>query len=72
MRNPKLATSPRDEGFHGAEMRRRIADCRERLRRERAARRISERASPPVEGLSDAGPETALAACGLDSRGEET
>ena len=72
MRNPKLATSPRDEGFHGVEMRRRIADCRERLRRERAARRIAERASPPVEGLSDAGPETALVGCGLDRRGEET
>jgi hypothetical protein len=72
MRNLKALVSPsHGEGFQGAEMRRRIADCRERLRRKRAARRIAERASPPVEVLSAEGPETALAALAFDVRGEE-
>jgi hypothetical protein len=54
------------------EMRRRIADCRDRLRRNRAARRISERATPPTEMFAAAEvPETALAsAAPCDAEGE--
>ena len=55
------------------EMRRRIADCRGRLRRNRAARRISERATPPTEMLADAEvPETALASANMCDAEEET
>jgi hypothetical protein len=71
MRKMKAVVSlSRGEGFQGAEMRRRIADCRERLRRERAARRIAERASPRIEGSAVEGPETALVAA-FDSLGEK-
>ena len=54
------------------EMRRRIADCRGRLRRKRAARRIPERATPPTEMFAAAEvPETAPAGAGLcDAEGE--
>lgn len=54
------------------EMRRRIADCRDRLRRNRAARRISERATPPTEMFAAAEvPEMALAsAAPCDAEGE--
>ncbi|HVF55816.1 MAG TPA: hypothetical protein VM934_06675 [Pyrinomonadaceae bacterium] len=49
MRNSKgTADMLQDNGFHGAEMKRRIADCRERLRRNRAAQRISERSIVPA------------------------
>ena len=55
------------------EMRRRIAGCRERLRRERAARRIPERATPPTEMFAAAEvPEKALAGAGLCEAEEET
>jgi hypothetical protein len=55
------------------EMRRRIADCRGRLRRNRAARRISERATPPTKLLAAADvPETALASATLCDAEEET
>ena len=55
------------------EMRRRIADCRGRLRRDRAARRIPERATPPTEMFAAAEvPETALAGAGLCDAEEET
>ena len=55
------------------EMRRRIADCRGRLRRNRAARRIPERATPPTE-LFDAAdaPETAPAGAAARDAGGET
>ncbi len=73
MRNPKApASPPHGEGPQGAEMRRRIADCRERLRRKRAARRIAERASPQFEDLTAEGPETALLAVAFEARGKET
>lgn len=54
------------------EMRRRIADCRGRLRRKRAARRIPERATPPTEAFAAAEvPDEALAGAGLcDAEGE--
>ena len=50
MRNQRtLVNSPTSDVYQGDEMRRRIADCRERLRRNRAARRISERATPHAD-----------------------
>jgi hypothetical protein len=58
MRNQKapLSFSPH-VSFQGDEMRRRIADCRERLRRGRAARRIAGRESSPAEILPAEGAE---------------
>ena len=52
MRNQKapFGFSPR-VSYQGDEMKRRIADCRERLRRGRAARRIAGRESSPAEIL---------------------
>jgi hypothetical protein len=71
MRNRKALVNPSHaEGFHGAEMRRRIAYCRERLRRKRAARRIAERASPRIEGSAAEGPETAPLVA-FEARGEK-
>jgi hypothetical protein len=73
MRNQKATVSPpHGEGHQGAEMRRRIADCRERLRRKRAARRIAERASPQSEDLTAEGPETAPLVVAFEARGRET
>ena len=60
------------EAVQGAEMRRRIADCRGRLRRNRAARRIAERATPHTFETAEDLPELALAPCGQDVGGEET
>ena len=72
MRNRKaLVSHSQTEGFHGVEMRRRIAYCRERLRRKRAARRIAERASPRIEGLPGEGPQTAPPAFAFEARGEK-
>ncbi len=53
-------------------MRRRIADCRERLRRNRAARRIPERATPPTGMFAARVPETALACAAVCDAEEET
>jgi hypothetical protein len=73
MRNLKSPVSPpHGEGHEGAEMRRRIADCRERLRRKRAARRITERASPQIEDPTAEGPETALLVVGFEARDGES
>ena len=73
MRNQRtLAVSAPFEAYQGAEMRRRITGCRERLRRNRAARRIAERATPHTYVPADGQPEMALAAAGKDARGEET
>lgn len=61
MRNqkaPLMSFSPR-MSCQGDEMRRRIADCRERLRRGRAARRIAGRESSPAEILAAGEPEMA-------------
>ena len=49
-------------------MRRRIADCRERLRRNRAARRIAERAAPHTSEFAEELPDSALASAGFDAR----
>lgn len=54
------------------EMRRRIADCRDRLRRNRAARRIPERATPPTEMFDTQAPETALDSANVCDAEEET
>jgi len=60
------------EAYQGAEMRRRITGCRERLRRNRAARRIAERATPHTFETAEELPELALASAGTDVREEET
>ena len=60
------------ELYQGGEMRRRIAVCRERLRRNRAARRISERAAPQTFEFAEELPELALASAAFDAREEET
>ena len=63
MRNSRDNLLWRD-GLGGAEMKRRIADCRGRLRRNRAAQRIEGRAAGPVadshagEGEIEATPAT--------------
>ena len=60
-------------GYQVLEMRRRIADCRDRLRRNRAARRIPERATPPTEMFAAAEvPETALACAATRDAEDET
>jgi hypothetical protein len=60
------------EAYQGAEMRRRINDCRERLRRNRTARRISERAIPQTFDFAEDVPDLALASAGFDAREKET
>lgn len=73
MRNQRmLAGSSPCEGYQVAEMRRRIDGCRERLRRNRAARRITERATPHTFETAEELPELALAAGGTEVPGEET
>ena len=49
-------------------MRRRIDGCRERLRRNRAARRIAERATPHTSEPAEEMPEMALASAATDAR----
>ena len=53
-------------------MRRRIADCRERLRRNRASRRITERATPCTDDFTADEPRLALASAGMEVREEKT
>ena len=73
MRNQRtLVNSPTSEVYEGGEMRRRIADCRERLRRNRAARRISERATPHTDDFTADEPRLALASAGAEVREEQT
>jgi len=73
MRNQKtpFGFSTRD-GYEEGEMRRRIADCRERLRRERAARKIIARAMSADEIVSAEGAEMTGASVTLVGRGEKT
>jgi hypothetical protein len=73
MRNQKtpVGFSPRD-GQQGAEVRRRIADCRERLRRERAARRINARATSSADIFTAEEPEMAVASVMSVGRGKKT
>ena len=73
MRNQRTrAGSAACEGYQAAEMRRRIDGCRERLRRNRAARRIAERATPHTFETAEEMSELTLAAAGTEVRGEET
>jgi hypothetical protein len=67
-----LTNSAPCEGYQVAETRRRIEGCRERLRRNRAARRIAERATPHTFETVEELPELALASAGTEVRGEET
>jgi hypothetical protein len=53
------------------EMRRRIADCRERLRRSRAAQRISLTCAAPSEGSAQ-GEAEAWDSPAFEAHGEET
>ena len=52
------------------EMRRRIADCRERLRRNRAARRIAEQAAPHTSEFAEEPSGLTLASAGFGAREE--
>jgi hypothetical protein len=73
MRNQRTLVNPSPcEAYQGAEMRRRITGCRERLRRNRAARRIAERATPHTFETAEELPPMALAPAGTDMREEET
>ena len=73
MRNQRMsAGSPPCEGYQVPETRRRIDGCRERLRRNRAARRIAERATPHTFETAEELSELTLAAAGTEVRGEET
>jgi hypothetical protein len=67
-----LAGSAPCEGYEVAEPRRRIDGCRERLRRNRAARRIAERATPHTFETAEELPELASASAGTEMPGEET
>jgi hypothetical protein len=73
MRNQRTAAgSAACEGYQAAEMRRRIDGCRERLRRDRAARRIAERATPQTLETAEELSEVQFLAAAADVRGEET
>ena len=73
MRNQRsLVDSSPCEAYQGAEMRRRITGCRERLRRNRAARRIAERATPHTPETAEESPLMALASAEAEVPGEET
>jgi hypothetical protein len=73
MRNQRtLVNSSPSSDYDGGEMRRRIADCRERLRRNRASRRITERATPHTDDLAADEPELALVYAGTEVREEKT
>ncbi|MBC7932584.1 MAG: hypothetical protein H7Z38_18650 [Rubrivivax sp.] len=73
MRNQMtLVDSSHGSEHYGGEMRRRITDCRERLRRNRAARRISGHVTPHTDDFSAEALETALASVAADVRGEKT
>ena len=73
MRNQRtLVSSAPCEAYQGTEMRRRIDHCRERLRRNRAARRIAERATPHTFETAEDLPELALASVAPDVREGES
>ena len=73
MRNQRtLVNSSPCEGYQVAEIRRRVDGCRERLRRNRAARRIAERATLHTFETAEEMSELTLAASGTEVRGEET
>jgi hypothetical protein len=53
-------------------VRRRVTDCRERLRRNRAARRIAESATPHTYDFADEMPDTAPASAAYGVLEKET
>lgn len=67
-----LAGSAPCEGYQAAEIRRGIDGCRERLRRNRAARRIAERATPHTFESAEESPAFAALADTSEVRGEKT
>lgn len=73
MQNPKLLPHPLTfDCYPGGELRRRVADCRGRLRRNRAARRIAERANPHASDLPAEVTPAAHASAQRAEAGEET
>jgi hypothetical protein len=73
MRNQRMPVNPStSEVYEGGEMRQRISDCRERLRRNRATRRIAERDSSHTFDFAETEPEPALVSAGFDVREEPT
>jgi hypothetical protein len=73
MRNQRtLGGSTPCEAYQAAELKRRITGCRERLRRNRAARRIAERVTPHTYVSAEELPELALVAARTEVREEET
>ena len=73
MRNQRmLVNSSPSNCYQGSEMRRRIADCRERLRRNRASRRITERATPRTDDFASDEAKLSLACAGAGVRKEKT
>ena len=73
MRNQRMpAGSAPCEGYQVAEIRRGIDGCRERLRRNRASRRIAERATPHTFETAEEMPELALASAAFDGQEGET
>ena len=72
MRNQRMLAGPAPcETYQVGEMRRGIDGCRERLRRNRAARRIAERATPHTFETAEELPALALASAGADVPGKE-
>ena len=72
MGNQKTLARPwQFDCYPGGEIRRRVADCRERLRRDRAARRITERATPHGEDFKAEDGELALTSAAAFEPGEE-
>ena len=67
-----LAGSSPCEGYQVAEIRRRVDGCRERLRRNRAARRIAERATPYAFESAEEVPEMEQSPAARGVREEET
>ncbi|MDT5296741.1 MAG: hypothetical protein QOJ76_3621 [Acidobacteriota bacterium] len=73
MRNQRTqANSSASEVQQGGEVRRRVTDCRERLRRNRAARRIAESATPHTYDFADEMPDTAPASAAYGVLEKET
>ena len=58
-------------GYHGDDVRRRVAGCRDRLRRHRAARRITERAAPSAAEVTVEASEAETASEGREARKEK-
>ena len=73
MRNQRMPVDASHGSEHeGGEMKRRITDCRERLRRNRAARRMSEHVTPHTDDFAAEAPATAHGFVAADVREEKT